>query len=301
MTIPSAGEITDELPHRGDGKSDARGLPCVVMQERRRTNRIAVFTSVDGTLLDSRTFDAGSNAPLVARLRDDGVPVIPVSVMTLDEIAPVADAFGFRDLMAIEAGGAIARWNGGGWDVEPCGPPADQLLDVIAEIEDRSGANLLVYSALPQRDAALVSGRDGAMLDASTHRCYSEPFLIESGDPEKVRRAASRLGFSICRGGRFLYLCRECDEGSAFARIREEVQCGVAVALGGSMVDAGFLQRADVAIVVPGPDGPDPELLSRVPHARIAPAPAPDGWAAAVEEVCEPAFTRRSLRATRPR
>lgn len=235
---------------------------------------------------------------MIQRLLAAGIPIIPVSMMTLDEIAPIADELGLQRAMVIEAGGAIARWTEGGWTVEACGPPAETLLDVIREIEDRSGASLLVYSALPQREAARFSGRSGEMLQASTHRCFSEPFIIESGDVEAIRSAAASIGFSLRRGRRFFHLCRECDEGEAFARVRDELRCEIAVALGGSVLDAEFLARADVPIIVPGADGtPDADLLARVPKARLAPSPAPAGWAAAVSDVWQSlAATKRRIR-----
>jgi mannosyl-3-phosphoglycerate phosphatase len=246
----------------------------------------AVFTSVDGTLLDAETFDLVESRAAVQRLHDASIPVIPVTVMTLGEIEPIAADLGMRRAMIIEAGGAVARWKNGGWELEPCGPPAEMLLDVIGRIEQRSGANLLVYSALSEADAARFSGRSGAMLQASTRRFFSEPFVIESGDIEEVIEAAASIGFSVRRGRRFFHLCRECDEGEAFARVRDELRCDVAVGVGGSLLDADFLSRADVAVVVPRSDGQaDPELLARVPHARLAPAPGPAGWAAAVEDV----------------
>jgi hypothetical protein len=44
--------------------------------------------------------------------------------------------------------------------------------------------------------------------------------------------------------------------------------------------------RADVPIIVPGPDGTaDAELLAMVPKARVAPAPGPAGWTAALDDV----------------
>ncbi|MBK5258626.1 MAG: hypothetical protein JJE51_03470, partial [Thermoanaerobaculia bacterium] len=160
------------------------------------------------------------------------------------------------------------------------------FLEVIADIEDRSGANLLVYSAMDAPEAARASGRLGNLLQASAQRRFSEPFVIESGDLERIKKAASKIGFSVRRGRRFFHLCRECDEGEAFTRLRAELQCDVAIGVGGSVVDAEFLTRADIAIVVPGPDGTaDPELVARLPDARVAPAPGPDGWAAAVDEV----------------
>lgn len=260
-------------------------------------HRVGVFTAVDGTLLDARTFDPGEARAVVEKLTSADIPVVPVSVMTLAEIAPIVADLGLRQPMVIEAGGAIARWKETGWDVEPCGPPAETLLGVVTEIEDRSGANLLVYSAMEEAEAAQVSGRTGEMLHASTSRSFSEPFLIESGDLETIKRAAAEIGFSIRRGRRFYHLCRQCDEGEAFTRLREELRCDVAIAVGGSLLDAEFLTRADVAIIVPGPDGTvDAELLAKVPGARIAPAPAPAGWAAAVEEAVRTATTKRRAR-----
>ncbi len=274
-----------------------RRQPTVRIRPKTRASaahRVAVFTSVDGTLLDARTFDAGESRAAVSRLNAANIPVIPVSVMTLEEVAPIAEELGLRHAMVIEAGGAIARWTGAEWDVEPCGPPAETLLDVVLDIEQRSGANLLIYSALPDREASRLSGRSGEMLHASTHRRFSEPFVIESGDFNAVQRAAASIGFSVRRGRRFLHLCRACDEGEAFLRLRDELQCDLAIAVGGAAVDAEFLTRADVAIIVPGPDGKaDPELVASVPNARIAPAPGPAGWSAAVQEAVRDASNHR--------
>lgn len=260
-------------------------------------HRIAVFTAVDGTLLDSQTFEAGESRATIERLLAAGIPVIPMSVMTLDEIAPIARDLGLRTAMVVEAGGAIARWKDDGWEVESCGPPAETFLGVITDIEDRSGANLLVYSVMEESAAAQASGRSGEMLYASMRRAFSEPFVIESGDLEAVERAAAEIGFSVRRGRRFFHLCRECDEGEAFSRLREELRCDVAIAVGGSLVDLEFLTRADLSIVVPAPDGSiDAALLAKVPAARIAPASAPAGWAAAVEETVRVATSKRRSR-----
>ncbi|MBK5260033.1 MAG: hypothetical protein JJE51_10595, partial [Thermoanaerobaculia bacterium] len=76
-------------------------------------NRIGVFTAVDGTMLDSRTFEAGASREMIRRLHAAAVPVIPMSVMTLEELAPIAADLELREPMVIEAGGAIARWGDG--------------------------------------------------------------------------------------------------------------------------------------------------------------------------------------------
>lgn len=265
--------------------SAVRLRPKSTLARADNAHRVAVFTAVDGTLLDSRTFDAGESRTTIARLLAIGIPVIPMSVMTLDELAPIAAGLGLQTAMVVEAGGAIARWKSGAWELEPCGPAAETFLDVVTDIEDRSGANLLVYSAMEESAAAKVSGRSGEMLQASTRRAFSEPFLIESGELASIRRAAAEIGFSVRQGRRFFHLCRECDEGEAFSRIRDELRCNFTIGIGGSPVDAEFLSRADLAIIIPGPDGaPSPELISRIPHGKVAPAPAPLGWAMAIDD-----------------
>lgn len=245
-----------------------------------------VFTDIDGTLLDTGTFRGKAARPMVRRLHAAGVPVVPVTSMTVDEMEPIARELGLRDPMIIESGGAIARWAGSAWEVEPTGPEADILLDVIREIEDRSGASLTVYSALPDDEAARLSGLSGEMLHRSTHRRFSEPFVVDSGELARIIAAAESIGFAVRRGRRFFHLCRQCDQGEAYTRLHQELRCEVAVALGDSALDAEFLARADIPIIVPGPDGhPDPELLARLPSARLAPAPGSAGWAAAIDQV----------------
>lgn len=255
-----------------------------------------VFTAVDGTLLDFDTLDGSASRPIVAQLYAEGIPIVPVTVMTLEEIEPIAREMGMRHAMIIEAGGAIARWKKDAWDVEPCGTEADALLDVVAAIEARSGADLIVYSVLPEEEAARLSGRSGAMLRSSMRRYFSEPFVLERGDIADVARAAALLGFSVQRGGRFFYLSRAGGEGEAFRRLREELRCDVAIALGGSPLDAEFLSHSEIPIIVPRSDGaPDPELLAKVPNARIAPAPGSAGWTAAMDEVRANGIARRSV------
>lgn len=216
--------------------------------------KVALFASTDETLLHARL--------VIRRLERIGVQFVPVTEMTLEEIEPIAHQLGTRRPMIVEAGGAIARWNGTSWDIEPCGPNAETLLEVTREIEDRSGADLVLYG----------------------ERRFSAPFLIEKGELADVMRAAEELEFTVRRGRRFFYLSR--DESIALTRLREEIRCEVVIAAGESPLDAEMLLLSEVPIIVPQSDGqPDPELLAMVPRARIADSPGPAGWAATVHEV----------------
>lgn len=246
-----------------------------------------VFTDLEGSLLDAVTRDFSPADPVLKKLRAAHVPVIPVSTKTLDELVPLAIGLGVTDAMIVESGSAIARFTLNGWQLEACAAPAETLLDVIREIEDQSGAELTVYSALPYDEAARLSGLSGESLIRSANRQFDEPFVLERGNIEDVIAAANAMGFAVQRSRRFYHLLKECDEGEAFTRLREELGCDVAVGLGDAPIDAGFLSRSDVAVIIPRVDGlPDAELVEKVPHARVAHAPGPVGWAAAVHQIC---------------
>jgi mannosyl-3-phosphoglycerate phosphatase family protein len=262
---------------------EARHFPTVLLMTTDTPRQTIVFTAIEGTLLDLETFDWSASRSILGELSAAGIPVVPVTAMTLDEMEPLAREMGLRHAMIIEAGGAIARWKHHAWQVEPCGPDADTLLDLVSTIEDRSGADLTVYSVLPEGEASRLSGRTGAMLRDSTRRRFSEPFVMERGDIEDVTKAAAALGFSIERGKRFYHLCRPGCETEAVNRVRAELGCDIAIALGGSPLDAQFLACSEIPIIVPGLDGlPDADLLKQVPEAWVAPAPGSRGWAAAM-------------------
>ena len=250
-------------------------------------NRWAVFTDLDGTLLDATTFDLEPARPMLDRLRGANVPVVPVTSKTFDEVEPLARELGFRHALIVESGGGIAGWDGGEWIFETIGPSSDVLRQAIDELQRRSGARIARYSAMDAVDAARNSGLTGEALARSQRRRFSEPFILESGLPEDVIGAAAAMGLRVRRGGRFLHLGGLSGKGEAVARVREELGSDVRmVALGDAPMDAEFLGLADIPIIIPHRDGtPDPELLVRVPHARVAPAPGPAGWAAAVGAV----------------
>ena len=250
-------------------------------------NRWAVFTDLDGTLLDSTTFDFEPARSVLERLRRAHVPVVPVTSKTFDEVELLARDFGWHHALIVESGGGIAGWDGDGWIFETIGPSSDVLRQAIDELQRRSGARIARYSAMDAVEAARNSGLTGEALARSQRRRFSEPFILESGFPEDVIGVAAAMGLRVRRGGRFLHLGGLGGKGEAVARVREELGCDVTmVALGDAPMDAEFLSLADIPIIIPHRDGtPDPELLVRVPQARVAPAPGPAGWAAAVDAV----------------
>src|SRR3954447_26201149 len=87
-TVPQM-ESRKQSPVRIRPKNQTRSAP-------KAAQCVCVFTAIDGTLLDSRTFEAGASRAVIHRLHAAAVPVIPMSVMTLEEITPIAADLEFR-------------------------------------------------------------------------------------------------------------------------------------------------------------------------------------------------------------
>ena len=248
--------------------------------------RLAIFTDLDGTLLDEDTFDAAPARPTLQRLAAGGVAVIPVTSRTLEEVEPLATDLGFQHALIVEAGNAIARMTSIGWELETCGPEADAMLDVVRKIELATGAHLNLYSVMRRDEAAQLSGLSVEAVPRSQRRMCDEPFVITKGKLRDVINAASSLGFSVRHDGRLFHLCGATSIATAVARVKQELRCTTTVGIGSAPIDSEFLSVSDIAVIVPRGDGfPDPDLLSRVPHARIAPLPGSAGWAAAVDAI----------------
>lgn len=252
-----------------------------------------VFTALDGSLLDPRTFSNEAAKASLQRLAAAGVPVIPVTTRTFAEARPLAEHLGLEGPIVIEAGGGIARRVGTSWRIEACGGEPKTLRAAVPHIERQARARLRLYSTMRPDEAAIASGLTGVELRRSMQRHFAEPFLLEAGTLDDVVQAAAALGLRVRTGRRFHHLCGGSEKGHGAYRIRREIAHSLdlrplVVALGVSPMDADFLELADIPIIVPRTDGTaDPALRARFPEARAAAAAGPRGWADAIDEIAQ--------------
>ena len=94
-----------------------------------------VFTALDGSLLDARTFSFDAARTLLRRLVAAGVPVIPVTSRTFAEARPLAERLDIAGPIVIESGGGIARRVGSSWRIEGCGADTRTLRAAVPVIE----------------------------------------------------------------------------------------------------------------------------------------------------------------------
>ncbi len=175
-----------------------------------------VFTDLDGTLLDFRTYRP--SPPAIALLRDLAklrILVIPVTSKTAAEVRPLMAELGLFGPTVVEGGPVIVSEDG---SEEVTGPSRAVLVAVLHQLRDR-GWGVRGMSEMSVEEVMGLTGLgDAAALRAMT-RSASEPFIL-TGEPSGIEErdiaeATAELGASIARGGRFRHLLgRGVDKGA---------------------------------------------------------------------------------------
>ena len=244
-------------------------------------HRTIVFTDLDGTLLE----EDGRLSPEARRALDElrrrGVPVVPLTSKTRRELE------GW--LALLDAGRAGAFENGAGilfegeYEILPGAVAARDLRAVLDALRRETGLPLFSFDEIPDDELANLTGLPPSDATAARDREYDVPFVAPVD--AAARLGGARLPESVTAGaGRALLASlRTARQGGGHAGARGTPRRGTTFGLGDAPNDAGFLNAADDAVLIPRASGVDDTLATLVPGALVAPEPSGAGWAAAVK------------------
>ena len=258
-----------------------------------------VVTDLDGTLLD-HAYDFSAAAPLLLRLEQQGVPVVPCTSKTAEEVAQFQAAAGLSSPYIVENGGAIHFPHPEGWRLElphrvtpdggvvvPLGWPSQRLRPLLDTLAAELNTRFFALEDLFREELMARTGLSPAGAALAVRRRWSVPFLLAEGQAfEAVESLAAVRGLKVLQGNRFAHLIAPgSDKGLALAALRRaDPQRRAVLALGDSPNDQALLNAADHAVVIPGPNGPHPRLKPAIAAGdyQLASAPHAVGWAEAV-------------------
>ena len=246
----------------------------------------AVLTDLDGTLLEPDGSATAEAVAALAWLAAAGVPVIAVTSKTPAELAELTRGLVLSGVAGFENGAGVMLPDGS-VRLEPAAVPLGELAALARVLAAATGAALRTLLDLDDGELAAYTGLSGNALAAARARRATLPLLVERRWDDALRRALPAApAVRLVRGNRFLHLQGNHDKADVVPRLLALAKhgAGAVVALGDSPNDAGMLAAADVAVIVPGHDGPHPEL-QRVTAARLAPEPHGRGWARAVRAI----------------
>lgn len=250
-----------------------------------------VVTDLDGTLMDHH-YDWSPAAAVLRALQRAGVPVIPCTSKTAEEVERFRADAQLSDPYIVENGGAIhgETATGEAWE-EALGPCWSALKPCLQELSEQLAVPLRALDELTDAEGERLLGLSGTLLKQAQRRHCSVPFVPPSlAIQPRLDALAAAQGLAVVRGNRMCHLLgANVSKGNALTALKLRLgEPDVKVlALGDSPNDLPLLDVADLAVVVPGADGPHPQLSAGVQSGRFALARAAhaEGWAEAVERL----------------
>jgi len=246
--------------------------------------RIAVFSDLDGTLLDHESYDWSPAAPLLDALTAAGIPVVLTSSKTAAELVALRRAMGLTASPAIcENGAGVLE------------PGADTLPDdaswraLRAALDDLPADLRAPFRGFGDMSAAQVAERTGLAPEEAKlaqQRAFTEPGLWqgEAAGRDAFIAALQSRGISAREGGRFLTLGPATTKADALAAVARRLGAEVTIALGDAPNDIEMLERATYGVILPNPHRAALPPLAGEAEGRITRAarPGPQGWAPAL-------------------
>lgn len=245
------------------------------------TPNIAVFTDLDGTLLDHDSYDYSPALPLLQKLTAGGIPVVLTSSKTAAELITLRAEMGLSTSPAIceNGAGVLAAGSTDLPDNAPWQAIRAGLETVSANLRDGFHG----FGDMSIEEIAQITGLAPEDATRAAARCFTEPGLWQGSDSNRKAFIAelTRIGITAREGGRFLTLGPDITKADRMEELAKRMGVGRTIALGDAPNDAEMLARASYGIVIPNPHRAKPLIFSSDAENHIIRAthPGPKGWA----------------------
>ena len=262
-----------------------------------------VFTDLDGTLLDLRSYSPAAARDTLRRVLARGLPVVFCSSKTAAEQQPLRAELGVEaSPYIVENGSAVIVPAAAGLAPDPrfgpsvaagericvLGLPFATIRERLARITARAGLPLTGYSDIALDRVAALTGLAPAAAARARQRAFSETLIDEH--PAEIWRTLElefeREGLLCRHGGRFHTVTGSGGDKGRAVRLVADLYAqtfGAAVptiGIGDSANDAAMLAAVDRAYLVAHADGTWADLA--VPALRRTAQPGPHGWTEAL-------------------
>ncbi len=262
-------------------------------------NTVIVFTDLDGTLLDHRTYGFEPARPALELIKGKKIPLILCSSKTRAEMEGYRQKLGITGPFIVENGAAIfippesLKMEGAlfreahDFQIVEFGLPYGQLVRSLQEIREETGLKLIGFSDMSVEEVEQATGLGRDLAELAKQRDYSEPFLLaDEGLPgHLLEQAVRRRRLNLVQGGRFFHLMGDHDKGRAVRYLTtlygKETPDLITIGLGDSPNDIALLENVDLPVLVKKPSGGH-EVWRGEKEVFYTQGMGPEGWNEAI-------------------
>lgn len=262
-----------------------------------------VFTDLDGTLLDYKTYSWKEANEALKLMKEKGIPLIYCTSKTRVELELLQEKMNNKEPFISENGGGIFipknyfdfefdyDYEKGDYYVIELGKGYDFLREKLNEIKKETGFKIIGFGDMNDKQLSDNCGLSVAESRLARTRDFTEPYILAEGDIGVVKKLTKKKGLNYTKALRYHYIMGDNNKGKAVEILTKifEKKYGkvVSIGLGDSLNDLPMLKKVDKAFIVQRPDKSyDKNLISHKSIKKV-PGIGPAGWNKAVLSVIE--------------
>jgi mannosyl-3-phosphoglycerate phosphatase len=273
------------------------------------SKNILIFTDLDGTLLDYRTYSFEPALPALKKIKKRKIPLIICTSKTRAEIEVYQRKLKNSHPFISENGGAIfisedyfriispdlVKKNG--YLVRELGTPYQTLRKKLFEITQKFGHKVRGFGDMSVKEIQEKYGLNSKEAPLAKKREYDEPFYFVTSPDEKtlnkIEKEFSKNTLNMFKGGRLFHLTGKNDKGKTVRILKkmyekEWKKKAISIGLGDSLNDLPMLLAVDVPVLVKLHSGKYEErVLRKLKKPFLAKGIGPKGWNQAVLQLLE--------------
>lgn len=264
-------------------------------------NKTLIFTALDGALLDSQSHSTEVVQPLVAKLKDAGVPIVFVSSKTRVEQEYYLDALNLSVPFIAEDGGAIFIPKGyfdskfehqretDEYQVIEMAKPYAEVRQRLEAVRAQGHFAFRGYGDMGTPEVAEISGLDMLAASRAQKREYQEAVNLTGSEDEinLILNYIEKANLSYVKLGRFYGVMFGNYKGPAVRLLmelfRQKLGDITTIGVGESINDLPLLVEMDKPVLVGKADGS--HQAATMPNLHLAKESGPHGWVEAISEL----------------
>ncbi len=224
-----------------------------------------VFSDLDGTLLEHKTYSFKEALPAIKKLKKKRIPIIFCTSKTRAETEFLQKKLLIKGPFIVENGSAVfipKKFFSFSFPftkktkthlIIELAVPLKKILPKFKKLKKKF--RLKCFHGMSAKRVSLITGLPVSIAALAKKREYDEPFLLKNPLREKeLFREMKKLKLEYTKGGRFYHLLKGTDKGKAVKKLielyKKQFKEVVSYSIGDSQNDFEMLKQTDYSFLV---------------------------------------------------